>query len=188
MNYITGLDNYLERLSALLTTTLGQSVKVQYSETPDSQQVNKPIVSLPLPSIEQCNYLADDRYQHLLKVTVLIKPDVNNANPTLAVANVAHKIITLLTGQLFLDPAQMGNKDNGETMALDADFDCLDEPQEIQANNLDLSAENMAYAIRFTQKVRYGSPQQETFWIKSLNIKESKGDEKVIYEFEPSNT
>ncbi|MCG7491518.1 hypothetical protein MHN79_18715 [Vibrio sp. Of14-4] len=188
MNDISDLGNYLERLNALLTTTLGQSVKVQYSEAPDSQQVNKPIVSLPLPSIEQCNYLADDRYQHLLKVTILIKPAVNHANSTLAVANVAHKIITLLTGQLFLDPAQMGNNDDGESMALDAELDCLDEPQAINAKPLDLSSEMMGYAIRFTQKVRYGSPQQETFWVKSLNIKESKGDEKVIYEFEPSNT
>ena len=184
MNYITGLGNYLERLSALFTTTLGPTVKVQYSDAPNSQQVQKSIVSLPLPVIEQCNYLADDRYQHLLKVTVLIKPPVNSANPILTVANVAQNIMTILTGQLFLDPTQMGNRGNGETMSVDSALDCLDEPQEIKAHPFNWDAEIIGYAITFTQKVRYGSPQQETFWIKSLNIKESKGDERVIYEFE----
>ncbi|POC12043.1 hypothetical protein, partial [Vibrio vulnificus] len=83
---------------------------------------------------------------------------------------------------------QMGEDENGVNRALNPDFDCVDEPEEIQGYPLKWHTNDQGYAITFIQNIRYGNLEDETFLLKSITTQEGDSEVQIIYESEESDS
>lgn len=182
MNYINNFGDYVELLHSLLTKAVGDKATVQYDDEPEIQDKPKPFIKLPIPEIEEFNYSDDGRQQNTLQVTVMIKVPKNVARPTIEAANIAGFVSAKMKGQYFVEPEQMGEGDNGDSIALNPDFDCVDEPEDIQGYPLKWHTNEQGYAITFEQTIRYGDLVQEPFKLIAADIKERAGDTVRVYE------
>lgn len=187
MNYINNFGDYVELLHSLLTKAVGNKATVQYDDEPDKQDKPKPFIKLPLPEIEEFSYSDDGRQQNTLKVTVLIKVPKNVSKPTVEAANIGGFVSAKMKGQYFVEPEQMSEDENGASMALSPDFDCVDEPEEIQGYPLKWHTNEQGYAITFEQTIRYGNLEEETFLLKSITTQEGDSEVKTIYESDESD-
>lgn len=188
MSYINNLGDYVELLHSLLTKAVGDNATVQYDDEPDKQDKPKPFIKLPLPEIEEFSYSDDGRHQNTLKVTVLVKVPKNVSKPSVEAANIGGFVSAKVTGQYFVDPEQMGEDENGVSRALNPDFDCVDEPEEIQGYPLKWHTNDQGYAITFIQIIRYGNLEDETFLLKSITAQEGDSEVQIIYESDESGS
>tara|TARA_B100001059_G_scaffold236796_1_gene290499 strand:+ start:32040 stop:32621 length:582 start_codon:yes stop_codon:yes gene_type:complete len=182
MNYINNLGDYVELLHSLLTKSVGDKATVQYDDEPETQDKPKPFIKLPLPEIEEFSYSDDGRQQNTLSVTVLIKVPKNVSQPTIEAANIGGFVSAKMKGQYFVEPEQMGEDDNGESVALSPDFYCVDEPEEIQGYPLKWDSNEQGYAITFEQTIRYGNLVKEPFELVAIDLKQRDGDTVRLYE------
>lgn len=188
MNCINNLGDYVELLYSLLKKAVGNNATVQYDDEPDKQDKPKPFIKLSIPEIESFDYSADGRQQNTLRVTVLIKVPKNVSQPTIEAANIGGFVSAKMSGQYFIDPEEMGDDDNGESMALNPDFHCVEEPEEIQGYPLKWDTNEQGYAITFEQTIRYGNLQEETFLLKSISTQEDDSEAQTTYESDESDS
>lgn len=188
MSYINNLGDYVELLHSLLTKAVGAKATVQYDHEPDTQDKPKPFIKLPLPEIAETSYSDDGRHQNTLKITVLIKVPKAVSKPSIEAANIGGFVSAKMIGQYFVTPDQMGESEGGANMALNPDFDCVDEPEDIQGYPLTWHTNEQGYAITFEQTIRYGNLEDETFLLKSITAQEGDSEVNTLYESDESGT
>ncbi|MBM5180128.1 hypothetical protein J7937_21610 [Vibrio parahaemolyticus] len=186
MSYINNLGDYIELLHSLLTKAVGDKATVQYDDEPEEQDKPKPFIKLPLPEIDEFSYSDDGRHQNMLNVTVLVKVPKNVSNPSVQAANIGGFVSAQMKGQYFVDPEKIGVDENGVSRALNPDFDCVDEPEEIQGYPLKWHTNDQGYAITFMQTIRYGKLEDETFLLKSITTQEGDSEVNTVYESDES--
>lgn len=67
--------------------------------------------------------------------------------------------------------------------ALASEFDCVDEPVDIQGYPLKWHDNDQGYAITFEQTIRYGNLEAETFLLSGIIATEGDSEGKAVYEY-----
>lgn len=176
MNYINNLGDYVELLHALLSAAVGENAMVLYEHEPEAQDKPLPFIILPLPELIETSYAADGRQQDTLSATVFIKAPKSLDNPSVTAANIGGFVRAQLTNQ-YLDGALLGES------ALASEFDCVDEPVDIQGYPLKWHDNDQGYAITFEQTIRYGNLDAETFLLSGIIATEGDSEGKAVYEY-----
>lgn len=171
MRSLINTGDYLEVLKALLEKEAGDKARVMYWGEVNPQNKTLPFIFLPMPEVIDTDWSGDGRHEDKLSVSILIKVPKSVDDAPVVALNVGGFVRSLILGQVF-----------GEYVSVEDDH--FDHPEDIGGQPLDWDTNEQGYEITFTQVIRYGTVEKQAFVLKAIDIKETFGEPKRIYEYQ----
>lgn len=169
MRSLINTGDYLEVLKALLEKEAGDNAHVMYWGEVNPQNKTLPFIFLQMPEVIDSDWSGDGRHEDKLSVSILFKVPKNVDNAPIVALNVSGFVRSLILGQVFSDYVSIED-------------DHFDQPEDIGGQPLDWDTNEQGYEVTFTQAIRYGTVEKAAFVLKAIDIKETYGEPKRIYE------
>ncbi|NGZ18030.1 hypothetical protein G6Z94_11835 [Vibrio aestuarianus] len=171
MRSLINTGDYSEALKALIEKEVSNNARVLYAGEVDPQNKTKPFIFLTMPEVLEFDWSGDGRHEAKLSVSILIKVPKNVDNAPIEALNVSGFVHSLILGQVFGD-------------YFNIEDDHFDHPEEIGGQPIEWDTNEQGYEVTFTQVIRYGTVEKAAFVLKAIDIKETFGEPKRIYEHE----